>query len=140
LFFPQDLFYPTGVHTLGIFIKKGVPHDKKQNVLWIRSLHDGFVKKKGKRLRNEKEPDDLANINALLNTFIKTSGKMNVKSMPKFVKASPIDTEDEDVELVPEVYLDDEDLTIDKIHDEVENLIRESVAYLIKTRKEGRLE
>lgn len=138
--FPQDLFYPTGVHTLGIFVKRGVPHDEKQNVLWIRALHDGFVKKKGKRKRNDKEPDDLAKIKELLKTFIKTSGKIDVKSIPKFVKASPIDSDDKEVEFVPEVYLDDEDLTIDEIRYEVENLIRESVAYLVRTRKEGRLE
>ncbi len=48
--FPPDLFYPIGVHTVGIYVKKGFPHPVAQNVLWIRALNDGFVKSKGKRL------------------------------------------------------------------------------------------
>ena len=44
--FPEDLFYPVGVHTLGIFIKKGVPYERGSNVLWVRALNDGLLKRK----------------------------------------------------------------------------------------------
>jgi type I restriction enzyme M protein len=49
--FPPDLFYPVGVHTLGIFIKKGVPHPSNQPVLWIRGINDGLLKLKGSDFR-----------------------------------------------------------------------------------------
>ena len=42
--FPEDLFYPVGIRTVGIFIKKGIPHDaKKDRVLWAKVWQDGFV-------------------------------------------------------------------------------------------------
>jgi len=45
--FPEDLFYPIGRHTIGIFVKKGVSHPKDQNVFWIRALNDGSEKSMG---------------------------------------------------------------------------------------------
>ena len=45
--FPPDLFYPVGVHTLGVFIKKGAPHPREQKVLWIRAINDGLGKAEG---------------------------------------------------------------------------------------------
>ena len=44
--FPPDVFYPVGVTTVGVFIKKGVPHPADQNVLWVRALQDGLLKSK----------------------------------------------------------------------------------------------
>ena len=38
--FPEDLFYPIGVHTVGIFVKKGVAHPKNQKIL---CLHNTMV-------------------------------------------------------------------------------------------------
>ena len=29
--FPGDLFYPVGVHSVGIFVRKGTPHPPEQN-------------------------------------------------------------------------------------------------------------
>jgi type I restriction-modification system DNA methylase subunit len=49
--FPSDVFYPVGTNTIGIVIKRGVPHAKEQKVLWLRAIQDGFVKRKGKRLK-----------------------------------------------------------------------------------------
>ena len=46
--FPPELFYPIGVHTLGVVIKKGLPHPEEQRVLWMRVTRDGYVKIKGK--------------------------------------------------------------------------------------------
>ena len=47
--FPNDLFYPTAVETVGVFIRKGTPQNGKE-VLWIRMDDDGFVKWKGFRV------------------------------------------------------------------------------------------
>jgi type I restriction-modification system DNA methylase subunit len=42
---PEDVFYPVGVHTAGVFIKKGQPHPDNQNVLWVRANQDGRTKR-----------------------------------------------------------------------------------------------
>jgi type I restriction-modification system DNA methylase subunit len=133
--FPEDLFYPVGVLTAGIFIKKGVPHKKDSNVLWIRALHDGLKKKKGKRLENPKEPNDYIKINDLLKSFIKDQ-TINVKNIDEFQKSSPIDFSDKQLELVPEVYLDQKPPTEKEIEDEIEKLIREDIAFIIRSGKE----
>jgi type I restriction-modification system DNA methylase subunit len=70
--FPADLFNPgVNMNTLGLIIKKGIPHPKKQNVLWARAVHDGLIKKKGKRLPNDSEPNDFEYISPILKQFIK---------------------------------------------------------------------
>ncbi|MGH2639620.1 MAG: N-6 DNA methylase [Rhabdochlamydiaceae bacterium] len=35
---PPDLFYPVGVHTLGMFLLKGVAHPRSQKVFWARIM------------------------------------------------------------------------------------------------------
>lgn len=134
--FPIDLFYPIGVHTIGVFIRKGITHPKEQNVTWIRALNDGFLKSKGKRLPNNKVPNDLETVNGTLKSFI-VNARMKVDNITKFQKACPIDFSDELLELVPENYLDDDSPKMDEIQDGIEQTIRETVAYLIRTRREN---
>ena len=50
--------------------------------------------------------------------------------MSKFQKASSIDLTDDNLELIPEAYLDEDEPTVEDIGEEVEKLVRESVAYL----------
>ncbi len=133
--FPEDLFYPIGVHTLGIFVKKGIPHPKNQKVLWIRALHDGYVKVKGKRLPSPSEPDDLDKALHLIKAFVHNPS-FPIESIPEFCKAAPIDLEDQELELIPEVYLDSKEISKREVEQEIERLIRETAAYLIKTGKE----
>jgi type I restriction-modification system DNA methylase subunit len=132
--FPQDLFYPTGTHTLGIFIKKGVPHKKDSPVLWIRSLNDGFVKKKGKRVKSDRVKDNISEIKELLKSFIKDQG-VKVKNIPQFQKAAPVDFSDESFELIPELYVDDKELTQEEIEASMESLMRETASFLIRTKE-----
>lgn len=134
--FPEDLFYPVGVHTIGIFIKKGVPHPKNQKVLWIRGLNDGYLKKKGKRLENSRANNDYPKIVQIIQSFI-TNQDIEVKNIPEFQNATKIDYSDDNLELIPEAYLDEHDPSLEKIQEEVEYLVRESVAYLIRTKREG---
>ena len=129
--FPDDLFYPTGTHTLGLFIKKGIPQPKDQKVLWARVLNDGFLKKKGKRLRNIRARDDFPKITELLKSFI-TDPKTDVKNIPAFQKSSKIDYEDNNFELIPENYLDAENIEKDKLEEEIEKMFREKIAFDIK--------
>jgi len=135
--FPSDLFYQAGSseQTVGIFVKKGIPHEKDQRVFWIRAINDGLAKKKGKRLRDPRVPDDLAQVRTLLQAFIKNP-TIPVENMPEFEKAVPIDFEKRRLELVPEVYLDEKELTDQEMRTNVENLVRETIAFLIRSRRE----
>ncbi len=136
--FPEDLFYPIGVHTIGVFIKKGIPHLKKQNVFWIRALNDGFLKSKGKRLPNKKAHNDFEPIKSTLKSFI-IDPSTTVENIKKFQKSCPIDFSDSFLELVPENYLDDDLPEVHEIQEGVEQIVRETVAYLIRTHKEENL-
>lgn len=132
--FPEDVFYPVGVQTLGIFVKKGIPHPIGQNVLWVRGIHDGYRKKKGKRLIDAREPDEYPEILEQLSLFIQNPLR-SIASKPRFMKASPIDVDDATVELVPEAYLDDTEISSEQIEGEMETLLRSSAAYLIKSKR-----
>lgn len=133
--FPEDLFYPIGVHTLGIFVKKGIPHPKKQNVLWIRALNDGLLKSKGKRLPSSRVTNDFKKIHDLVKAF--TANPVHpVENEEMFQKACPVDYSDPLLELVPENYLDQAPPTKDEIENGIEQVIRNSIAFLIRSRKE----
>jgi type I restriction enzyme M protein len=129
---PQDLFYPVGVHTIGLFIKKGVPHPEDQNVLWIRAVNDGLLKSKGKRLPNPKAVNDYEKIKDTVKAFL-VNPSINVKNLERFQKACPVDFTDPLLELVPENYLDQSSPTEDEIRVGIEQVIRESVAFLVKS-------
>lgn len=132
--FPQDLFYPVGIHTAGIIIQKGYPHPKDQNVLWIRALADGYMKVKGKRLSCKKSGDDIEKITLLVKRFIKNPG-IKADEIERFQTACPIDMSDKTLELVPEVYLNEKSsILLSEIIEGLEKTIREFLAYLIWSR------
>lgn len=133
--FPEDLFYPVGVHTLGLFVKKGVPHEKTQKVLWIRALHDGRWKKKGKRLEHTKAMNDYPQVLPILRRFIQDQST-KVKSIPAFQKACVVDSSDQDLELVPEAYLDEMTVTYKEMNEGIEQLIRDHLAFRLKYEKQ----
>jgi len=135
--FPPALFYPIGVVTIGVFIKKGIPHPKNQNVLWIRAVNDGFVISKGKRRpAPQTAPNDLKTIKTMLKSFI-VDQETKVDNINKFYKACPIDFSDKMLELVPENYLDEDAPTIEEIQNEIDQTIRDTVAYLVRSKQEG---
>lgn len=133
--FPPDLFYPIGVHSVGIFIKKGIPHPEIQNVFWIRALRDGLRKSKGRRLFSEKEPNDLHKVKDVLKAFLQNQ-LHPIENIPKFQKASPINLKDKMLELVPEAHLDGPTPTTEDIQRGLDKLIRENVAFLIVNKEE----
>jgi type I restriction-modification system DNA methylase subunit len=133
---PQDLFYPVGVHTVGVFIKKGIPQPEKQNVLWIRAVNDGLLKSKGKRLPNPKAPNDYERIKDTVRSFL-ANPFLNIENEEMFLKACPIDFSDSLLELVPENYLDQSAPTKDEIRSGIEQVIRDSVAFLIKSGRDN---
>jgi len=145
--FPPELFAPIGVRTVGVFIKKGVPH-KDQRVLWVRALCDGFRLKKGMRLRQPNEEDDLdKRAKPLIKDFIENPN-MTIESIPEFQKASPINYPpengvaddnplcDKELELCPEAYLDEKPVSPKEMNDKIEQLMREAIAVNIKFERE----
>ena len=132
---PEDLFYPVGVNACAIIVKKGIAHNVSQNVLWIRALNDGYKKLKGKRLPNLKVPNEYPQISNQIKLFVQDN-KYSVNSVPEFIKSSPIDFNDSLVELSPEVYLESSVPTSADIDEDMERLMREYLAFLIRNKKE----
>lgn len=133
--FQAEFFYPIGVRTIGIFIQKGVPHPTGQSVLWLRALNDGMLKSKGKRLPHPKAVDDFPRFHDTLKAFL-INPRMSVKNVEMFQKASPIDSNDKLLELVPENYLDQSAPNDYEIKNGIERILRESVAYMIQSKRE----
>jgi type I restriction-modification system DNA methylase subunit len=129
--FPPDLFYPVGVHTVGLFLKKGTPHPMAQNVLWIRAINDGLLKLKGKRLANLRAKNDYPMIAPTLRAFISNPAHP-VNNLLQFQKACPIDYSDPLMELVPENYLDEAAPTDAEIAAGIEAVMRDAAAYLVR--------
>lgn len=136
---PRDTFYPSTTQpTIAFIVRKGVPHPRNQNVLWLRVTRDGFVKTKGRRLPSDKESNELEKIKDTVRAFIH-SPNMKVERIPKFQKASPIDFTDSFLELVPEAYLESEKPTIQDIEHKIDSIIRETIGFLIKQHFEQKL-
>lgn len=129
--FPPELFYPVGVHTLGVVIKKGIPHPQKQSVLWMRAIQDGYVKIKGKRVVSPSEPNDFDAVTSIARAFARDPS-LAVENTPAFIKAAPIDFNDPLLELVPEAYLDAKEPTKEEIASNAEQLVRETAALSIR--------
>ena len=132
--FPIDLFYPIGVTTVGVFIRKGIPHPPKQKVLWVRAPGDGFLKRKGTRLPHSKASNQLAKAAPALKAFIRDTSHP-VPNCMQFYKAAPVDLEDKQLELVPEVYLDQAIPRAEELFSILEEDLRNLLAYLVKLKQ-----
>jgi hypothetical protein len=84
---PDELFQPYAAANTSIaVITKGVPHDPKWKTSFVRLHHDGFVLKKGARVRSDNEPNQIDDaIDAIRNKTIR----------PGFSNASSISDGDE---------------------------------------------
>ena len=133
--FPEDLFYPVSVGTVGIFIKKGIPHDfDNQNVYFARAITDGFRKKKGKRIKDKKERNQLKEIQDELKAFL-INQNLRFDDIAEFKKICKLDKNDKNFELVPEIYIDSKIPKLEEIEKQLDSSIKESLSYLIKTRE-----
>jgi len=131
--FPEDLFYPIGVHTLGLFAMSGTAHPRSQNVLWVRALHDGLLKSKGKRLPHAKATNDFDDIRNSVKAFL-LNPEHTVSNVNRFQKACPINLTDPLLELVPENYLDQASPTMEEIGEEIHQVMKDTLAYLVQRR------
>ncbi len=131
--FPVDLFCPIGVHTCGIFVKRGVPHPQDQPVLLVRAVNDGYRKTKGKRIPDSTIPNDLEKILDLMRLFV-LNPSANIPNIPKFQKVDMIDWDDSfQMELVPEAYLDEAPPNPQELHEKLEQIFRNAIAHIIKS-------
>jgi type I restriction-modification system DNA methylase subunit len=129
--FPEDLFYPIGVHTVGVFVEKGIPHPKDQPVLWVRAVRDGLLKNKGKRLPNPRAANDLEEAQKLFRHFLREPLQA-VIPIERRICSAPIDQEDPLLELVPENYLPEMPPTPDAIVRGMEEVIRDTMAFQLR--------
>jgi len=136
--FPEDLFYPISPQTVGIFVKKGTPHPERQEVYWVRACTDGLLKSKGKRLPSDRTTNDLERIKSTLKAFL-VNPNHPIENIDELQKKSPIDFSDRHLELVPEAYLDQAPPTEDELKANCEALVRETVAFMIRSAKEEQL-
>ena len=132
--FPPDVFYPVGVTTVGVFIRKGIPHPKEQNVLWVRALSDGLLKRKGKRLPHSRATNDLEDVRNLVKAFIHNPA-LPVSTVDQFQRVAPVDWNDARMELVPEAYLTQPLPTEEGVSSALRDSIRHTLAYLVKVDK-----
>ena len=132
--FAHDLFYPTGIETCGVIIKKGIAHNSGQKVLWVKITEDGFVKSKGKRLPSGRAKNELENVKQTVKDFIKNQD-ITVVNIPEFQKACEIDFSDNNLELLPEVYLDEKKPTDNELKDRIDLAIRDTISLMIKFKK-----
>ena len=132
--FPDDIFYPIGVTTVGVFIRKGVPHPSEQAILWMRAVGDGFLKSKGKRLPHPRATNELQAGIPIMKAFLRDTAHP-VENVQQFCRAAPFDRADKQAELVPEVYLDQARPTDDELFETLEEDMRNLLAYLIKIKR-----
>lgn len=128
---PEDLFYPVGVHTVGLFVRKGLPHPHEQSVLWVRALNDGMLKSKGKRLPSERAANDYERIFGLVKAFLRNPD-YPADDVDRFQRAVPINFSDQKLELVPENYLEEAPPTPEEIVGGIGRVIRETMAFQIR--------
>ena len=142
--FPKELFYPSASKQVaGIFVRKGFSHPVHQSVFWGRAVNDGHLKLKKKRLlASEMRPpracaNDLPELLEQLRNFIVHPESVSVNA-PMRWKTVPIDYTDASLELMPEVYLDSPEPTIEAIGAEMEQLARITAAHLVRRGRENR--
>ena len=129
--FPPDVFYPVGITTVGVFIRKGVPHPPEQPVLWVRALTDGLLKRKGKRLPHPRATNELERVRSLVKAFLHDP-MHPVATVDQLQRATPLNLTDTRMELVPEAYLTQPMPTGEAIQETLGESIRQSFAYLVK--------
>lgn len=132
---PEELFYPVSVGTVAIFIKKGIPHNfNEQKVYFARTIKDGFRKKKGKRVQDNKEINQLNEIHDELKAFL-VNQNLKFENVPEFKKICLLNKDDGNYELIPEFYLDNKTPKQEEIENEIDQMVRSSFCYLVQNKK-----
>ena len=140
---PAELFCPAAKKQVAaVVIKKGIPHPPAQSVFWGMIEREGYIISKSKRLPASEfippreEPDQLPDLLPPLQNFI-AHPKTTVVNRPRFYKTAPIDFTDPLLELLPEAYLDTAPLSAADLTQAVEEMARQTVAFLVRFGKEA---
>jgi type I restriction enzyme M protein len=129
--FPEDLFYPVAdKHTCGVIIKHGIPHDYNRDVLWVKITDDGFVKRKSKRVSKKTEGNDLTKVVDVIKEFINETID-RIEPTPRLIKAAPIVDKEDDLEIVPELYLDNRDYSLKNIQKQIQEQLRGILSFSV---------
>ena len=131
--FPIDIFYPVSAPPVGIFVRKGIPHHKNQRTLWIRAETDGHLKTKGKRLPSSHTTNQLEDCIPTLRAFLHDPS-LQVDSKPRHIISAPVDFDDDLFELVPEAYLEQEEISDADVLEGVDRVLRDCAAFLVRNR------
>jgi type I restriction enzyme M protein len=141
---PHELFYPAAMkQVVGMIVRKGFPHPKDQPVFWARIADDGHIKVKSKRLAAvdllppRKAKDDIPGVLPLLRSFVANPDTVSVNE-PMLCKTAPIDFDDPLLELLPEAYLDSPNPSTSELEQAVDDMARETAAFLIRFNREDR--
>jgi hypothetical protein len=143
---PHELFYPAALKQVaGIIVRKGFPHPKDQPVFWGRIAADGHLKVKSKRLiasdllPPREVADDIPKVLPLIRSYVAHPGATAVNE-PMFYKTAAIDFSDPLLELMPEAYLDSTPPTEAELEQAVNQMARDTAAFLIRFGKEATAE
>ena len=139
---PIDLFQPAASkQVVAVIVKKGFPHPKGQPVFWARVSHDGYLMVKGKRLPAVElrppraEENQLPEVLPILRNFLANPETYAVNE-PTICKTAPIDFGDPMLELLPEAYVDSKMPTAAELEQAVDEMARETAAFLVRFGKE----
>ncbi len=126
---PVDLFYPTSANTVVMLIKAKIPH--KGKIFFSKIVNDGYKIYRKKRV--ETEGSQLEPSLKLFNQRLIDGNSVNFR---KFSIYTELDEDDKLCELVPEAYLESENLTKDIITEKTEKLLLEYGGFRIRFAKE----
>jgi len=59
------------------------------------------------------------------------------KSIPELQKSSPLDKNDDLLEIIPEAYLEQRNLSKEEILNGIDDLVRETAAFIIRSKNEN---
>lgn len=136
LTFPDDLFNPSAsVGTIGLFVKKGIPHNFEiDEVYFARCIEDGFKIKKNVRKESKKVRNMLDEIKEELKKFIKEE-KIKIENIPEFKKICKLNKDDQDCELVAEAYVDSKIPSVEELKEGLSAMIKEHAVYIIRNKE-----
>ncbi len=120
--FPTDLFYPqASVEAVMVILKAKVPQNENP-ALWCRIQNDGYKKLKRRRLPIEGE-NDVIRFKGQIRDFV-IEGHIPIE-IPGIFQVKPIDRSDSSLELIPQNYLDNLDISDAQIIKEMEMTLSE---------------
>lgn len=124
--FPTDLFYPVATETVGVFLKAGTAHQKADDVLWIRVIDDGFVKRKRFRVERRKgsSREALSSVGTALRDWVSNGVKQN--TIAGEIEYKPITSD----ELVPHAHLGTRALLPGSLREETVQVVKNMITEL----------